>query len=140
MRTAHHAARVSLCIFGVIAFMLTSPVLAQGQPATLVGRAVLPAGILADGPKAGQAWNKPINGIKLPFDSQPVGSVSAVLAADYANAWLVLSDGQLDNAQHSKDYLLRIYTINVSWRDANDGDGTASVADWLTLSDPASKA
>src|SRR5579871_3976926 len=140
MRTAHRAMRVFLCIFGVIAFMLTSPALAQGQQATLVGRAVLPAGMLADGPKPGQAWNKPINGIKLPFDSQPVGSVSAILAGTYANAWLVLSDGQFDNTQHSNDYRLRIYTINISWRDANGGDGDANVADWLTLADPSSKA
>src|SRR5258708_34090437 len=97
MRTAPHALRVSLCIFGVIAFRLTSPALGQGQQATVSGRGVLPAGILADGPKAGLAWNKPINGIKLPFDSQPVSNVSAILPGDYANAWLALSDSQFDN-------------------------------------------
>lgn len=140
MRSAHRAMRVFLCIFGVTVFMLTSPALAQGQQATLVGRAVLPAGMLADGPKAGKVWNKPINGIKLPFDSQPVGSISAILAGDYANAWLALTDGQFDSATDSTDYRLRVYTINVSWRDANGGDGTASIADWLTLADPSSKA
>jgi len=140
MRTAHHALCVSLCIIGVIAFMLTSPALAQGQQAILVGRAVLPAGILADGPKAALAWNKPINGIKLPFDSQPVGNFSASLPGDYADAWLALSDGQFDNAQHSNDFRLRVYTINVSWRDASGGEGTANLDTLLTLSDPASKA
>src|SRR5258708_2776481 len=125
MRNAPHALRVSFGIFGGISFMFTSPALAQGQQATLVGRAVLPAGILADGPKAGLAWNKPINGIKLPFDSQPVSNVSAILPGDYANAWLALSDSQFDNPQHSSDYRLRIYTVNVSWRGASGGDCTA---------------
>src|SRR5258708_20865172 len=101
MRTAPHALRVSLCIFGVIAFMLTSPALAQGQQATLVGRALLPAGILAHGPKAGLAWNKPINGIKLPFDSLPVSNVSGILPGDCANPWLALSASHFDNTPHT---------------------------------------
>src|SRR5438552_17700755 len=108
MRTAHRAARVSLCIFGLIAFMLTSPVRAQGQQATLVGRALLPADTLADADR--------------PFSSQPVGNISAILPGDYANAWLALTDSQFDKAQKKQGYLLRVYTLNVSWRDASGGD------------------
>jgi hypothetical protein len=146
MRNAHHFVRVTICAVSLaLSLALALPALtssAQGRPSTLVGRAVLPADTLADGPRAGQALapqgETTINGMKLPFDSQPVGSVSAILPGEYST-WLLLSDGVFDTRQNSGDYLLRIYTVEISLHRANGGDGTVAVLDWRTLSDPSKK-
>jgi len=114
---------------------------AQGA-ATLVGRAVLPADTLADGPASGQAFagKNAIRGVKVPFDTQPVGSITAVVPGDYQGAWLALAEGIFDKPQDSADYRLRIYTIEVDLHNAGGGNGTASVVDWITLADPGNRA
>ncbi|MEP7285668.1 MAG: esterase-like activity of phytase family protein [Chloroflexota bacterium] len=122
--------------------MLVLPGLARAQAgrATLVARAILPAATLADGLRAGQSLpHKTVNGLKLPFDTQPVGSVTAITPGQYGGSWLVLTNGVFDTPQNSSDYLLRIYTVEIDWRQANGGGGNASVVDWVTLSDPAKK-
>jgi len=125
----------------VILLMLPMPVLAQGTPAKLVGRAILPADTLATGPKAGQALASrgTINGLKVPFDSQPVGSISAIAPSSYAGAWLALTNGVFDTRQNSGDYLLRLYTMEIDWLTANGGNGSVTVLDWKNLTDPAKK-
>jgi hypothetical protein len=140
MRTAHLVVRIALCL---VCLALACPVVAgaQNKSATLVGRAILPAETLADGPKAGQSLPKKgtVNGILIPFDSQPVGSVTAMLPGDYENTWVLLTGGLFDTRQDSGDYLLRIYIMEIALHRANGGDGTVSVLDWHTLTDPAKK-
>jgi hypothetical protein len=125
---------IALSLFGV------SNASAQGAQGSLAGRAILPAGTLADGPQAGRAFaGQTANALALPFGSQPVGSFTAVVPADYAGAWYALSESVFDSPQNSADYLLRIYTVQIDWRDAGGGAGSATVVDWITLSDPANK-
>ncbi|MCC7448807.1 MAG: esterase-like activity of phytase family protein [Anaerolineae bacterium] len=125
----------------VIVLALPLPVVAQGAPAKLVGRAILPADTLATGPQAGQALapRDTINGLKVPFDSQPVGSISAIAPSSYAGAWLALTNGVFDTRQNSGDYLLRLYTMEIDWLTANGGNGSVTVLDWKNLTDPAKK-
>lgn len=126
----------------IVCVLLASTVLVQAQaaPSTLIGWAALPAGTLADGPQAGQKLKGPTtNGLKTPFGSQPVGNIVSIIPGDFANSWLVLSDSNFDNANNSSDYLMRIYTVEVSWHDANGGDGSAAIVDWLNLTDPGKK-
>jgi hypothetical protein len=137
-----NARRLACAIICLLAVALASPIAAQSSPATLVGRALWPAGTLADGPKSGLALSsqKVINNIKVPFDSQPVGNINAILPTAYADIWLALTGGTYDSRQNSGDLLLRIYTLQVNFRRATSGDGTVSILDWQTLSDPQKKA
>src|SRR5579862_2440257 len=71
------------CAILILVMMLTLSVYpARAAGETLMGRAVLPAaGSVANGPQAGSAFaGKTINGISLPFDAQPEGSISGILA------------------------------------------------------------
>jgi hypothetical protein len=149
MRNARHLDMI-FKICAVLCLALSVPMFApaampvsaaQAAPPTLVGRAVLPADTLADGPKAGSALasRKTINGIKVPFDSQPVSNISAILPGDYPNTWLALSNGTFDSPKDSGDFLLRIYTLELDLHTANSGQGTVNVLDWVTLSDPQNK-
>jgi hypothetical protein len=126
---------------GMVCLLLQSSAAAQGGQATLFGRALLPASTQVDGPRSGAALaaRQTINGIKVPFDNQPVGNISAVLATGYPDIWLGLSSGTFDSRERSSDFLLRIYTFQVNLRTKNGGDGTVSVLDWKTLSDPQKK-
>jgi hypothetical protein len=143
MCNASRVVRVVLCLICLLCLVLAAPAAAgaQGSAAALVGRAVLPAETLADGPKAGQSLPKTgsVNGIHVPFDSQPVGSIAAMLPGEYENTWVLLTSGVFDSRQNSGDYLLRLYTVELSLRGANGGDGSVSVLDWRNLADPAKK-
>ena len=117
--------------------MLPRGASAQGT-AQLVGYAVLPAGTVTDGGPAGQALSSAgvVNGLSMPFASQPVGSVTGVVAGDYPGVWLVLTSGTFQNPNQSNDFLLRIYTVQTDMRNVNGGSGSANPVDWLALSDP----
>ncbi len=132
----------AVCVILVYLVLAASAVVkAQGGPAALVGRAILPAETLADGPKAGQSLPKKgeVNGIHVPFDSQPVGSVAAILPGEYENTWTLLTGGVFDSRQNSGDYLLRLYTVELALRNASGGEGSVSVLDWRNLADPSKK-
>src|SRR5579859_512658 len=147
MRYVHKLVRpaitTAICL-AVVFLTLPGLALAQNGQATLVARAILPAATFADGPQAAQAQaianRRNINGLKVPFDSQPVGGFVTIGPGQYPGDWYALIDGTFDTAQNSGDYYLRIYTLQLSWVTANGGDGTVSVNDWLTLADPAQKA
>ncbi len=108
---------------------------AQAPAVTLVGRALLAATTFADGPRCGVALasNKVINGIAVPFDSEPVGSFSAITRGDYKGTWFLLSD------KTSPDCLLRGYVVDIDWRRATSGSGVVNLLDWVTLSDSRKK-
>jgi glycerophosphoryl diester phosphodiesterase len=111
---------------------------AQGERAQLVGRAVMPANTQVDGQSAGAALaaGALINGVKFPFDSQPVGTISAVLPGEYPNTWLLLFDAQFGSPEQSSDYLLRFYTAELAFRRAQSGAGDVSLLNWQHLGDP----
>jgi len=119
-----------------------SAVDAQAARPALVARAVLPAETLADGPRAGQAFaqRKTVNSLKMPFDTQPVGSITGIVPGSYSGSWQALMDGVFDTPENSRDYWLRVYTIQIEWRRGDSGDGVADVVDWITLTDPNKKA
>jgi hypothetical protein len=134
------------CAIVILVLMLTLTVYpARAAGETLTGRAILPAaGSVANGPQAGAAFaGKTINGISLPFDAQPEGSISGILigSGKYAGAWLVLTGrAVVGNLQQNSDFLLRIYIVQVSFCQGQcpaGGDaGTVQVLDYWTLADP----
>lgn len=113
---------------------LTNPTYAQNAPtATLVARAVLPAESYADGPSCGaalSAQNKVINGIKLPFPSQPMGSFTAVVPGAYTGTWQFLT-----SADNIVDCQMRVNLLTIDWRTNGSGGGAASPGEWWTLVD-----
>jgi hypothetical protein len=129
-------ALVVLCLALALPGLFTAQ--AQEGRAQLVGRAVLPAGYLTDGPPAGVALsNSPamINGVRVPFDSQPVGTISAILPGQYPGTWLALSDGQLGESSTSGDYMLRFFVLEVDLRRAGSGSGEVNLLDRQILAD-----
>lgn len=137
MRASSRLAVVLSILLSILAVGLGSA-RADGDQAQLVGRAVLPANTLTDGEPAGRALGSgaTLNGIKIPFDSQPVGTISAILPGEYPGTWLVLFDGRFDTTANSSDYLLRIYTFELDMRRASSGSGQVSLLNWQHLADP----
>lgn len=139
-RVIHVLTVIVLCILGAVSAQRALRVGAQGQ-ASLVGRAVLPAETLTNGPKAGSALGQnPIGGLKLPFNGQPVGSFSSIFPGSYSNTWFALTNGVFKSPQDSGDYLLRIYTVEVDMHTGNGGSGSVRVLDSLDLTDPERRA
>ncbi|MCS6871920.1 MAG: esterase-like activity of phytase family protein [Anaerolineae bacterium] len=135
----HSVRRVFLALLLLSsAFLGAGQVSAQSNRAQLVGRAVMPANTQVDGQPAGAALvaGALINGVKFPFDSQPVGTISAVLPGEYPNTWLLLFDAQLGVPEQSSDYLLRFYTAEIAFRRAQSGSGDVLLLNWQHLGDP----
>lgn len=109
----------------------------DGPPRPLLeARAVLPALTFAPGPPSGAALGSaPINGVAVPFPSQPVQGVSGVLDAGGGAFWALLDNGFGAKA-NSADFLLRVYRVRPRWETAQGGSGTVSVGDFIQLRDP----
>lgn len=109
---------------------------ARAQSATLIGFASLPAGTLVDGDPSANAYGSgAINGIRVPFDTQPFGSIVGIAPGNYDGTWSLLTSGQFDTQANSSDFQLRIYTVEVDLRTAEGGTGEILISDWLTLQD-----
>jgi glycerophosphoryl diester phosphodiesterase len=107
--------------------------------ASLSLRAILPAETYTDGPPSGAALTpkKTINGIKVPFTSQPAGGFTGIARGTYKNTWLLLTGRGFDSKANSGDLLLRMILVDVGWRKTDgSGDGTVNLGDWITLADP----
>ena len=104
--------------------------------ATLAGRAVLPATAFADGPVSGQyLGSSEVNGIKAPFEKQPVQGFSAVLKnAD--GSYSVMADNGYGSIENSADFNLRVYTVRPAFKTASGGAGTVAVDGFIELKDP----
>jgi len=126
-----------LIILGVLVFAVVGVAGAQSPAVVLDGGALLAGDSFADGPRSGVAFTerKTINGIKVPFASQPVGSISAVMRGWFSGTWAILTDKGFGD-QPSSDFMLRIYLVEVDLRRANGGAGAVNILDWVTLSDP----
>lgn len=120
----------------LVVLWLMLPLVAAAQGSQLVGYASLPAGTVTDGAPAGQALGGAVNGITLPFSSQPFGSVTGITAGEYPGYWLVLTSGTFQSPDRSADFLLRIYTVETDLRRAEGGSGSALPVAWITLTDP----
>jgi hypothetical protein len=108
---------------------------APDQP-VLEGRAVLPAATFAPGPPSGAFIGGPtINGISVPFASQPVQGFSAILPAEPGSYW-VMPDNGYGAKNNSSDFLLRVYHVTPDFKTAKGGTGTVSVGDFIQLQDP----
>src|SRR5262249_36057548 len=102
----------------------------------LEGRAVLPAATFAPGPPSGSLIGAgPINGIPVPFASQPVQAVSAILPAEPGSFWVMPDNGYGAKA-NSADFLLRVYHVTPDFKTAKGGTGSVAVGDFLQLRDP----
>jgi hypothetical protein len=105
---------------------------------TLEGRAVLPVDTLAPGPVAG-TFLAPgvVNGVTIPFASQPVEGFSAIIDGREPGEYLAMPDNGFGNKANSGDFLLRAYFIKPDFKTARGGSGTVQVRDFIQLSDPA---
>lgn len=109
---------------------------AQQVEAVLEGRAVLPALTFAPGPISGTLLGSgPINGVALPFASQPVQGVSGVLDAGDGSFW-ILEDNGYGAKNNSADFLLRLYRVHPDFETAEGGSGTVEVGKFIQLRDP----
>lgn len=96
----------------------------------LRGRAVLPADSFAPGPPSGFAITGDTNGRPVPFASQPVQGVSAVLSKWNGN-YLALVDNGFGSRGNSADFRLRWYEVQ-----PNFARGTVDVLGYTELHDP----
>jgi glycerophosphoryl diester phosphodiesterase len=104
--------------------------------ATLLGRAVLPAATFAAGPPSGALLGSaPINGVPVPFSSQPVQGFSAALPAGVGRYW-VTPDNGYGSIENSADFNLRVYLIAPDLETALGGSGTIRVLSLIQLRDP----
>ncbi len=127
----------SLIIAGVLALLLgAQPGSAARVRPLLEARAVLPARTFAPGPVSGTLLGPdPINGVPVPFPSQPVQGVSGVLDAGNGTYWILLDNGYGAKA-NSADFLLRVYRVQPDWETKRGGSGTVSVGEFIQLRDP----
>ncbi|MCY1064792.1 esterase-like activity of phytase family protein [Nannocystis sp. RBIL2] len=120
----------------VLAFACACGRPAAAPPATLVGRAVLPAATFAPGPASGARLGPaPIHGQQAPFSSQPVQGFSALVAVG-DGTYLALADNGYGKIENSADFHLRVYTLRLDPRAANGGSGAVEVVGYFELRDP----
>jgi|RhiMetdeSRZDD1v2_1073273.scaffolds.fasta_scaffold201403_3 hypothetical protein len=96
---------------------------------SLVGRAVIPADALADGPPSG-ALVVPggvQNGILLPRPSQGVLGFSAVVAGRQPGEYLAMPDNGFGAKGNSADFLIRAYYVRPDFKTARGGNGSVAV-------------
>jgi glycerophosphoryl diester phosphodiesterase len=124
----------AIAVAAVVAALFGSAGAASEQP-VLEGRAILPAETFALGPPSGAFIGGPvINGLAVPFASQPVQGFSALLPRRPSRllghgGQRVRDEGQL------ADFLLRMYRVTPQFKTAHGGTGTVSVGDFIQLSD-----
>lgn len=124
-------------IVGLLGTLLAVPTGAAAQPRPqLEARAVLPTRTFAPGPVSGTLLGAdPINGVAVPFPSQPVQGVSGVLDAGNGTYWALLDNGYGAKA-NSADFLLRLYRVQPDFETRRGGTGTVAVGEFIQLRDP----
>jgi hypothetical protein len=130
--------RQFVAMTALIGALLTIPraAAAPEREAILEGRAVLPAQTFAPGPPSGTLLGStPINGVTVPFASQPVQGVSAVLDAGGGDYW-IMEDNGYGAKNNSADFLLRLYRVHPDFETARGGSGTVAVGAFIQLRDP----
>jgi len=107
---------------------------APREGATLLGRAILPAGAYQPGPVSGTALTG-VNGVTPPFSGQPIPGFSAVLDAGRGEFW-AMPDNGYGAKGNSADFLLRIYRVRPDFETVRGGSGAIDVLRFLQLRDP----
>jgi hypothetical protein len=79
-----------------------------------------------------------INGIRVPFSSQPVQGFSAILPAEPGSYWIMEDNGYGAKA-NSAGFLLRMYRVTPNFQTAKGGTGSVAVGDFVQLRDPDQK-
>jgi hypothetical protein len=79
-----------------------------------------------------------INGIRVPFSSQPVQGFSAILPAEPGSYWIMEDNGYGAKA-NSAGFLLRMYRVRPNFETAEGGTGSVAVGDFVQLRDPDQK-
>ncbi len=131
-----HARIVVVLLIAAVAALPASVALAQQPEATLEGRAVLPADTFAEGPPSGTKLEEETKGGRTPpFESQPVGGISAVLEAGNGE-FQAMPDNGFGKKGNSSDFQLRTYRISPDFETANGGSGEISVGEFVQLRDP----
>ena len=109
---------------------------ARARPTRLLGRAVLPARTFAPGPPSGTLLGStPINGVAVPFASQPVQGFSAALPSGEGRSW-VMADNGYGSIENSADFNLRVYLLAPDLKTRFGGAGTIAVKRFIGLRDP----
>jgi glycerophosphoryl diester phosphodiesterase len=125
----------ALGALATLAMAATAGAHTPGQ-ATLLGRAVLPAKTFAPGPPSGTLLGSaPINGVPVPFASQPVQGISAALPAGEGRYW-VMPDNGYGSIENSPDFNLRVYLVKPDLKTALGGSGEIKVLSFIQLHDP----
>ena len=106
----------------------------RGEP-RLIGRAVLPADTLAEGPPSGAAIAS-LNGITFPRPSQPVAGFSAILEGRRSGELLAMPDNGYGGKANSTDFLIRAYYVRPDYKTAKGGSGTIDVGKFIEFRDP----
>lgn len=150
-----HAARIGLVaatLLTVFALSPQSPIFAttsneavpakaaqttEAKLAELIGYAVLPADIFAEGPASGRFNGDGSKAAAPRFPSQPVQGFSGVQFAPTCNSYYLLSDNGYGSKFNSIDYLLRIHQLTPDPETVDGGTGTIAVQDYISLRDPA---
>lgn len=128
----HHLAALA----GIAVLAAAPAASAETRGVELEARAVLPAETFAPGPPSGSLLGTtPINGIALPFASQPVQGVSAVVRDGDGALWAMADNGYGAKA-NSGDFLLRAYRIAPRFETARGGTGDVRVGRFIQLRDP----
>ena len=111
----------------------------SSQPPKLVGRAVLPAATLAEGPPSG-AFVIPgpgtVRGITFPLPSQPVEGFSSIVSGRHRGEYLAMPDNGFGSKTNSTDFLIRAYYIRPHFKTSSGGSGTVDVGDFISFRDP----
>lgn len=102
-------------VAGILAFLpmgSLSPAYSSPVPTyvELIGHAILPADTFAPGPPAGAMVMGETHGRELPFESQPIQGLSALLPMG-GGGYLALSDNGFGGKGNSADYRLRWYEV-----------------------------
>jgi len=128
-------ASVSLCIG--VSLSLAAALPASRASDILVGRAVLPAGTVAEGPTSGQQLGTdPINGQSVPFvNKQPVQGFSAIHDNGDGTFW-VMEDNGYGAIENSADFNLRVYKIRSHFKTKDGGSGRIDIEGFIELHDP----
>jgi glycerophosphoryl diester phosphodiesterase len=132
--------RRSLTAGLLAALALLAPVAARAQSpsdkARLLGRAVLPARTFAPGSISGTLLGSaPINGVPVPFPSQPVQGFSTALPAGEGRYW-VMPDNGYGSIENSADFELRVYLLKPDLKTPFGGSGHIDVQRFIRLRDP----
>jgi hypothetical protein len=106
----------------------------SGEP-RLIGRAVLPAEALAEGPPSG-ALVPSANGITFPRPSQPVEGFSAIVDGRRPGEILAMPDNGYGAKANSRDFLIRAYHVRPAYKTASGGSGVVHVGQFIEFRDP----